>query len=109
MLTYKFTLPINRNKKVSLHGGASNEETMFVLQTHPEFISASTWKLLVNDKTYRNRNIEFFINSIKNGGFIQAIINSRDYNFRFVYKVLPEDTINVINDGIICNIRIIAA
>lgn len=109
MLTYKFTLPINRNKKVSLHGGASNEETIFVLQTHPEFISASTWKLLVNDKTYRNRNIEFFINSIKNGGFIQAIINSRDYNFRFVYKVLPEDTINVINDGIICNIRIIAA
>lgn len=109
MLTYKFTLPINRNKTVSLHGGASKEEAIFILQTHTEFISSSTWKLLVNDKTYRKRNIDFFINSIKSGNFIQAIINSRDYNFRFVYKVLPEDIINVINDGILRNIRLIAA
>jgi len=108
MLTYRFTLPINRNKTGSLHGDASNEDAIFILQTHTEFISASTWKLLVNDKTYRNRNIELFINSIKNGGFIQAIINSRDYNFRFVYRVLSEDMINAINDGIICNVRTIA-
>ena len=97
MLTYRFTLPINRNKTASLHGDASNEDAIFILQSPTEFISASTWKLLVNDKTYRNRNVEFFINSIKNGGFIQAIINSRDYNFRFVYRVLPEEMINAIN------------
>lgn len=108
MLTYKFTLPINRNKTVFLNRYASNEDAIFILQTHAEFISSSTWKLLVSNKTYRSHNIDLLINSVWSGDFIQAILNSKDYNFRFVYKVLPKDSIDVINENIINNIRTIA-
>ena len=108
MLTYKFVLPINKDKAASLHENAGNDDALFVLRTHNEFISASTWKLLVNDKAYRSQNINLFIGSIFNNGFVQAILNSRDYNFRFVYRVLPENAVNAINEGIIQNIREIA-
>lgn len=109
MLNYKFTLPINKGKKISINRDTENEDTVFILRNHAEYISPSTWKLLLNDQAYRQQNIDLFKESIRGSKFIKGILNSGDYNFRFIYKVLPENEISVINEGIIHNIRLIAA
>ena len=108
MMTYRFTLPINKTKTILLDRDKKSENTLTILQTHVEYISASSWKTLVNDKNHRMQFHNLLVESVKSGYFVNSLVNCKDFNFRFIYKTLSSDLTISINEAIIANIRNIA-
>lgn len=108
MLSYKFVLPVNRNRKASVDISKDDAAGDTILKMFAEYIAPSTWKMLLSDMTNRSRNLSLLSDGVRKHAFINAVINSCDYNFRFIYKVLPTKDSEIINTDILSNIRQIA-